>query len=41
MELCAKGKPNGVEIFNHLGFGHVLLDVGHHLFGAIAPVGGS
>lgn len=41
MELRPKGKSDRVEIIGDIGLGYVLLDVGHHLFGSIAPARGT
>lgn len=41
MELCTQTRPDGLAVFLDLGIGHVLLDVGHHILGAIASVGGA
>lgn len=37
--VCAQREPDGMEIFGDLGFGYVLLDVGHYLPCTITSVG--
>lgn len=41
MDLRSKGEQNGLEIVHHSRFEHVLLDVGHHILGPVASVGGT
>lgn len=39
LELCSQGEPYRFQILGYFGVDHVLFDVGHHLLGAVAPVG--